>query len=78
MVGGIHMSGYETFLTHQLAVLTGIIDETEAYDIQWEQAEKLYKEFINSDFDDLNESQYDCLQEFLVFKYSERFERHGQ
>jgi hypothetical protein len=37
-------------------------------DLVWEEAIELYNEFINSEFDDQNKSELDCINDFLNTK----------
>jgi hypothetical protein len=39
------------------------------YDEQWDDLPKMYEEFENSKFNDPNESEYECIVEFLKDKY---------
>jgi hypothetical protein len=37
-------------------------------DVLWDKALKLYDEFINSEFNDFEQSELDCINEFLKAK----------
>jgi hypothetical protein len=39
------------------------------YDLQFQDAPKLYDDFFASDFNDTNESEYDCIVAYLKDKY---------
>ena len=41
------------------------------YDEQWDNLPEMYEEFENSKFNDPNESEYDCIIEFLKDKYKQ-------
>jgi hypothetical protein len=43
-------------------------DNERELDIVWQNATELYNEFLNSSFDNVNESELDCINDFLNYK----------
>ena len=41
---------------------------TKELDVWWDEAIELYKEFINSEFNDHNQSELDCINRFITSK----------
>ena len=41
---------------------------TKELDIWWDEAIELYKEFLNSKFNDFNQSELDCINQFITSK----------
>ena len=37
-------------------------------DVWWDKAIELYDEFVNSEFNDFNQSELDCINRFMVSK----------
>ena len=60
--------GYHYYLMLELAKCYGIIPMNGAYDEAWGKAQQLYAEFQESDFDDANFSEYECIENFLRTK----------
>lgn len=58
-------TGYQIFIMVELARIAGLIEKELEYDTTWETAEKLYSEFQNSEYDDSNEPEYECIEKFL-------------
>ena len=45
-----------------------LIDNERELDLVWQNATELYEEFLNSSFDNVNESELDCINNFLTYK----------
>ena len=56
---------YGVFLIVELGRLKGVISKTLEYDLMWEQAESIYKDFVGSPFDTETQSEYDCISGYL-------------
>jgi len=41
---------------------------TKELDVWWDKAIKLYDEFANSEFNDFNQSELDCMNQFMASK----------
>ena len=61
-------NSYGIFLTIELARCMGIIDPKLEYDLTWETGEGLYYQYEGSEFDNNDESEYDCIHKFLQNK----------
>lgn len=61
-------SGYNIFLTIELARLKKIIPNDLEYDLMWETGCGLYDEFFQSTFNKPAVGLYDCLSDFLNTK----------
>lgn len=46
------------------------------YDLQFQRVPKLYEDFFESDFNNENKSEYDCMIEYLEDKYIKYFDVH--
>ena len=66
------MNYYGVFLMIELAKLKKLINPDLSYDIMWEKGIGLYKEFLDSSFDDGDRGEYDCIHSFLLNKSGER------
>jgi hypothetical protein len=56
---------YGVFLIAELGRLKGVLSKTLEYDLLWEQAESIYKDFVGSSFDTETKSEYDCISDYL-------------
>jgi len=45
-----------------------LTDNERELDVVWQNATELYNEFLNSSFDNVNESELDCINNFLTYK----------
>ena len=61
-------TSYEQFLMAELALVYGIIDSDKPYDIIWGEAKELIDEFQDSNFNDEDQPQYQCIEKFLQNK----------
>lgn len=41
---------------------------TKELDVWWDEAIELYKEFVNSEFNNSNQSELDCINQFITNK----------
>ena len=41
---------------------------TRQMDVWWDKAIELYDEFVNSEFNDYNQSELDCINQFMASK----------
>jgi hypothetical protein len=41
---------------------------TKQMDVWWDKAIELYDEFVNSEFNDYNQSELDCINQFMASK----------
>lgn len=62
----MNVTGYQIFLMVELARIAGVIDRELEYDTTWAMGQMLYSEFENSDFDDSNQPEYECIEKFLL------------
>ena len=65
--------GYSTFLMAQLAIQHGVIDSNMEYDLIWVESQRLLEIFEKSEFNDVNEPLYDCINDYLA-SYKESIE----
>lgn len=61
----MEQNAYPIFLMIELARVLGVIDTKLEYDLIWDRGTELYNEFSGHQFDDENESLYDCIILFL-------------
>jgi hypothetical protein len=58
-------NSYGIFLTIELARCMGLIDPKLEYDLTWETGKGLYYQYEGGEFDNNDESEYDCIHKFL-------------
>ena len=56
---------YGVFLIAELGRLKGIFKPHVEYDLLWETSEAMYKEFLDSAFNKADQSEYDCISDYL-------------
>lgn len=61
----MNTNGYSIFLMVELARCFGLIEPKLEYDRTWEMGKDLYEQFEDSKFNDENESEYQCIHNFL-------------
>ena len=59
------MDGYEIYLMIELAKCHGLITHELEYDLAWNEGCGLYVEFTKSEFNVDENSEYDCIENFL-------------
>lgn len=57
---------YGIFLMVELARGHNIIDPELEYDLTWEKAQSLFSDYMKSEFNDEEKSEYDCINEYLI------------
>ncbi len=60
------MEGYNIYLMIELAKCHGLIVHELEYDTAWAEGQTLYSKFKKSEFDVDTESEYDCIEKFLI------------
>lgn len=60
-----HLSSYPVFIMHEQLNLNGLLDG-ESLDIQWELSCNHYADFKKSDYNDDNQSEYDCIRKYVI------------
>jgi len=58
-------NGYPIFLIIQLSIAKGLIKNDVEYDLMWETGEAMYNDFLKSEFNVDNQSEYDCITNYL-------------
>lgn len=56
---------YPVFMMALLLEELGYFESFEALDVIWEQSVEKYIDFTKSDYNNENESEYDCIQEYI-------------
>jgi hypothetical protein len=56
---------YGVFLIAELGRLKGVLDKDSEYDLLWETASGMYKEFEKSEFNVDTKGEYDCIVDYL-------------
>lgn len=59
-------TGYQIFLMIELAKVHNVLDSEREYDTQWEHGNSLIKEFNDSEFNNPEEPEYECMEKFLI------------
>lgn len=70
------MNAYGIFLMIELGRLKGIIDKELEYDLMFEQAEGMYKEFEQSEFNTDTKSEYDSIHDYLIDYHNKNMALH--
>lgn len=56
---------YGVFLIAELGRLKNVINPNLEYDLIWETSQAIYNDFLKSNFNDNNKSEYDCISDYL-------------
>ena len=56
---------YGVFLIAELGRLKNVINPNLEYDLIWETSQAIYNDFLKSNFNDHNKSEYDCISDYL-------------
>jgi len=56
---------YGIFLIAELGRVKNVFDKNAPYDLLWETSERIYQEFQDSEFNNLNKSEYDAISDYL-------------
>lgn len=59
---------YGFYLFGRLAIDMGLISKTLEYDIAYETTLSLYLQFVDSEFNDFELSEYDCIIDYIKYQ----------
>lgn len=59
---------YDFYLFARLCLDKGLIDKNAEYEIAFDATIRYYEEFVDSDYNDLEEPYYDCIVDFIKYK----------
>lgn len=59
---------YDFYLFARLCLDKGLIDKHLEYDLAFDITANYYTEFVDSEFNDLDEPYYDCIIDWINFK----------
>lgn len=62
---------YGFYLFSRLSVAMKLVDKELEYDLAFETTLSFYKEFVDSEFNDLEYPEYDCIVEFIKHQLGE-------
>jgi hypothetical protein len=57
--------GYRVYCTLHLLEVLGLIDKEMACDERYELAEKIYNDFLQSEYSANQKSEYDCIEDYI-------------